>query len=329
MSPTSGPSTGGDRGHHHRHQLHRRDRRELRRPHLPTFTVTNSTTIAATAPPGTGTVDVTVTTRAGTSSVNAADQFTYVAGPPLPPTVASVDPVSGPAGSLVTVRGTEPHGATAVHFGAAAATFTVNNDTTITATAPAGTGTVDVTVTTPTGTSAGQPGRRRSPTPRVRRRDTIPSPVAGGWQLNGSAAIVNTPAPANLQLTPATNWLAGSAFCPTPVPGAGVTAAFDAFIGPDIGRRRDDVHARRRDRHQARRRSAATAAVKGSRASTASPSRSTTGRTAPTRRTTSSASRPRRRPAVAELRDDELVDPVAHQHDAPLRGDDVVRRASS
>ena len=36
-------------------------------------------------------------------------------------------------------------------------------------------------------------------------------------------------------MTPATNWVAGSAFWPTPVPGAGITAAFDEFIGPGAG----------------------------------------------------------------------------------------------
>ena len=55
----------------------------------------------------------------------------------------------------MTITGTGFTGATAVDFGATAATnVTVVNDTTITADSPAGTGTVDVTVTTPAGTSA-------------------------------------------------------------------------------------------------------------------------------------------------------------------------------
>ena len=64
---------------------------------------------------------------------------------------------------------------------------------------------------------------------------SVPSPVAGGWQLNGTAQIVTAASPANLQLTPATNYQVGSAFWPTPVPGVGITAAFDAFIGPGSG----------------------------------------------------------------------------------------------
>jgi len=60
---------------------------------------------------------------------------------------------------------------------------------------------------------------------------SIPSPVAGGWQLNGTSLINPTATPPNLQLTPATNWKVGSAFWPTAVPGVGVTASFDIFIG--------------------------------------------------------------------------------------------------
>jgi len=45
-----------------------------------TFTVDSSTQITVTSPPGTGTVDITVTTSAGTSAATgtAADQFTYI-----------------------------------------------------------------------------------------------------------------------------------------------------------------------------------------------------------------------------------------------------------
>ena len=41
-------------------------------------TVVNDTTITADSPAGTGTVNVTVITRGGTSAISAADQFTYV-----------------------------------------------------------------------------------------------------------------------------------------------------------------------------------------------------------------------------------------------------------
>ena len=45
--------------------------------HPATFSVTSDTSIAATAPAGTGTVDVTVTTPGGTSATSANDRFTY------------------------------------------------------------------------------------------------------------------------------------------------------------------------------------------------------------------------------------------------------------
>ena len=48
--------------------------------------------------------------------------------------------------------------------------------------------------------------------------------------------MLNTTAsPPNLELTSATNWQAGSAFYPIPVPGVGITASFDAFIGSGSG----------------------------------------------------------------------------------------------
>ncbi len=46
-------------------------------------TVVSATTITADSPAGTGTVDVTVISPAGTSPVSPADQFTYVAVPPM------------------------------------------------------------------------------------------------------------------------------------------------------------------------------------------------------------------------------------------------------
>ncbi len=119
-----------------------------------TGVVVNSTTsISATSPAGTGTVDVTVAASGGTSATTSADRYTYVSAP----TVSAVSPTSGPTtgGTPVTITGTNLTGATAVKFGTAAATgVTVVSATSVTATSPAGTGTVDVTVTTPGGTSA-------------------------------------------------------------------------------------------------------------------------------------------------------------------------------
>ena len=113
------------------------------------------TSLTVTAPAGAAaTVNVTVTTPSGTSATGAADDFTYFALP----TVTGVSPATGPStgGTTVTVTGTNLAGASAVHFGANAATnVSPISPTSLTAVAPAGTpGVVDLTVTTPGGTSA-------------------------------------------------------------------------------------------------------------------------------------------------------------------------------
>ncbi|MGO4612744.1 IPT/TIG domain-containing protein, partial [Nocardia sp. 2YAB30] len=116
------------------------------------FTVDSPTQITAIAPPGTGTVQVTVTTSGGGTSNGVS--YTYLPVPSL----SSVNPTQGPStgGNTVILTGTGLTGATGVSFGATPATsFTVNSDTQITAVAPAGTGSVQVTVTGPGGTSNG------------------------------------------------------------------------------------------------------------------------------------------------------------------------------
>ena len=73
------------------------------------------------------------------------------------PVVESTSPEKGPAagGTEVTIAGNNLAGATAVHFGTAAAkSFTVVSKHSITAVTPPGQGSVAVTVTTPFGTSA-------------------------------------------------------------------------------------------------------------------------------------------------------------------------------
>jgi alpha-tubulin suppressor-like RCC1 family protein len=118
-----------------------------------TFTVNSATSITATAPPGTGTADVTVTTPSGTSPAGAFDRFTYQ----RPPTVTKLSAKSGPVvgGPSVIVSGTEFTAASKVDFGQTdAPAFTVNSPTSITAVVPAGAaGMVDVSVTNIAGTS--------------------------------------------------------------------------------------------------------------------------------------------------------------------------------
>jgi Tfp pilus assembly protein PilV len=116
------------------------------------YSVANGTTITAVSPAGTGVVDVTVTTSAGTSPTNPLDQFTYA------PTVTGIAPSTGGAvgGTTVTITGTGFIGASGVYFGAtAASSYSVVSASSITAVSPSGAaGTVDITATTAAGTSA-------------------------------------------------------------------------------------------------------------------------------------------------------------------------------
>jgi hypothetical protein len=121
-----------------------------------TIVSVTATSIKVTAPASGvgGTVDVTVTTSAGTSAATAADQYTYIY--PKPAVTAISPSVGVPGGGLaVTITGSGFTGATTISFGSAVASFTVSSNTSITATAPAGSATsiVDVTVTGPGGTS--------------------------------------------------------------------------------------------------------------------------------------------------------------------------------
>jgi hypothetical protein len=84
--------------------------------------------------------------------LTGSDQFVYRR---LPPSVSSIGPSHGNAGTSVTITGGGFTGATAVRFGSAkAGSFTVDSDASITAVAPTGSGTVGVSVTTPAGTSS-------------------------------------------------------------------------------------------------------------------------------------------------------------------------------
>jgi hypothetical protein len=102
------------------------------------------------------------------------------------PTVTGRSPVAGPlaGGTTVTINGTNFTGATAVAFGATAATsFTVNSSTKITAVAPAhAAGTVQIKVTTPAGASANTSADDYTyqAVPTVTGRTPTTGPKAGG-----------------------------------------------------------------------------------------------------------------------------------------------------
>lgn len=120
--------------------------------------------ITAVSPPGSGSVDVTVSNAGGTSAAVAADLFSYF----TPPSVTSINPTSGPAigGTPVTIRGTDFSTATSIALGpwsgSAVLPFTIVNNSTINFVTPpnwvtaagVGPGTYDVRVSNPGGPSA-------------------------------------------------------------------------------------------------------------------------------------------------------------------------------
>ncbi|MDV9201153.1 IPT/TIG domain-containing protein (plasmid) [Streptomyces sp. NBC_01362] len=113
------------------------------------FTVASDTIIAATTPPGAGSVPVTVTTDSGTSN-----PVTYTYSTSLPPALVSAAPKNARPGRTIVIFGCKVNRATTVRFGQTPATsFEVLSDNVILAVAPPGRGTVPITVTTPSGTS--------------------------------------------------------------------------------------------------------------------------------------------------------------------------------
>ena len=102
---------GGDQRDDQRHELHRRDGGDVQRDERATFTVKSATAIQATVPAGATTGPMSVTTPGGTAT--SATNFTVTASAP---TITSFAPTSGPAGTSVTISGTNFTGATAVAF---------------------------------------------------------------------------------------------------------------------------------------------------------------------------------------------------------------------
>jgi len=117
--------------------------------------VMGSTTINITSPPeAAGTVDMTVVTPSGTSTIVSADHFTYTNA-----TVPSITSNTGGStvliGGTVGVSGSHFTGATGVLVGGVPAAFSVGSDTSLSLTAPAiGAGSYDITVASYSGTSA-------------------------------------------------------------------------------------------------------------------------------------------------------------------------------
>ncbi len=157
----------------------------------------SASSCTATAPAGSGTVDVRVSTTGGTSPTSGADRFTYQA-PPAQPVVSGVSPNTGPAagGTQVTVSGSNLSSGS-VAFGATAATGVACSASSCTATAPAGSGTVDVRVSTTGGTSPTSGADRftyQAPPaqPVVSGVSPNTGPAAGGTQVTVSGSNLSS-----------------------------------------------------------------------------------------------------------------------------------------
>jgi alpha-tubulin suppressor-like RCC1 family protein len=158
------------------------------------YTQNSSNSITATAPAGTGVVDIRVTTPSGESAAVAVDRYTYR----VAPTVTKLSAKGGPAtgGTSVTISGTDFTNATAVSFGGVAATsYTVVTPFSITAVAPPNVGgTADVTVTTVGGTSAIVKKDQFRYAPVIEGVSPPNGPAAGGntVTVTGAGFIVGT-----------------------------------------------------------------------------------------------------------------------------------------
>ena len=117
----------------------------------------------------------------------------------------------------MTLTGTGLAGATAVRFGAAAATITAGSATQLTVTSPPGTGRVDITVTTPAGTSPASQGHysyTTQPKPAQSISFTAPAPGTAGGSAALSAAGGGSGNPVVFSVDPPAD--RGRAACPAP-----------------------------------------------------------------------------------------------------------------
>lgn len=100
------------------------------------FTVVSPTTITATVPSGAVSGNFSVTTPNGDAQLDSLFTVTTVATPV--PVITSFLPITGGAGTVVTLTGGNFSGASVVALGSLATVFTVVSPTTITATVPVG-----------------------------------------------------------------------------------------------------------------------------------------------------------------------------------------------
>ena len=199
----------------------------------PVVTPVTQHEILAQSPAGVGTVDITVTTAAGTSATGSADQFTYV----TTPTIQKVTPRVGGTlgGNRVTIVGAGFTGATSVSFGSlAAASFAVQSDQEIVAVTPAqAAGSVDVSIVAPTGTTPIDPADVYSYSLKVPViTSVLPGfgPVAGGTTVTISGKDFKGTSAVTFGLTPAASFTVTNAKTITAVTPPGVAGAVDVSL---------------------------------------------------------------------------------------------------
>ena len=101
--------------------------------------------ISATASVGADQVDPNTSNNSATATTNI--------NPGSPPTITSFTPASGPAGTTVTITGSNFFSSTAVKFNGASSTFTVDNNGSITAIVPGSATTGPIAITNSVGTT--------------------------------------------------------------------------------------------------------------------------------------------------------------------------------
>lgn len=134
----------------------------------------SAASVTVTAPAGTGSASVVLTTSAGASN---AVSFTYTVAPTVP-AIAGISPASGVSGAQVVVSGTgfgAIQGSSSVTFGGVPASVIAWSDTSIAVVAPPGAGSAAVVVTTTSASNSAafayvvappvvtDPGARRMP----------------------------------------------------------------------------------------------------------------------------------------------------------------------
>jgi uncharacterized repeat protein (TIGR01451 family) len=105
--------------------------------------------LLATVPVGASSAPVHVTTPNGEAT--SPTWFTVL--DPLAPEISGITPETGPAGTVVTITGTNLTGVTEVQFGSLPATFNGVSNSEVRATVPAGVTTGPISLTTPKGTA--------------------------------------------------------------------------------------------------------------------------------------------------------------------------------